>query len=119
MKDLINKRWQAYRNRDYQLFNHMKEKVKREIEKSKLLWTKTMKATNPWRAIHANIGTKSNDPMQKLLMEYDNVQSGVEAVNTVLSNVFLSPDKTPHKVSDSNRSNTSKWKIDVFPVDGA
>ena len=93
----------------------MKEKIKREIEKSKLLWTKKMKATNLWRAI----GTKSNDPMQKLLMEYDNVQSSVEAVNTVLSNVFLSPDKTPHKVSDSNRSNTSKWKIDVFPVDGA
>ena len=48
-------------------------------------------------------------------MEYDNVQSNVEAVNSVLSIVFLTLDKTLHKVSDSNCSNFSKWKIDVFP----
>ena len=89
VKNLINKRWQAYRNRDYQLFNHMKEKVKKERKKSKLLWTKRMKSTDLWQAVHTNIGTKSNDPMQKLLMEFDTVQGGIEAVNTALSNVFL------------------------------
>jgi hypothetical protein len=116
VKDLINKRWRAYRRRDFHLFKHMKEKVKKEIEKSKLIWSKRIKATNLWRAVHVNMGTKSSNPIQKLLMEYDIIQCGIEAISSALGKVFAKSDNnSDYKVSDYYTPNMCNWIVDVSP----
>ena len=40
VKDLINKRWMAFRCRDFARYNHLKHKVRKEILKAKIIWTK-------------------------------------------------------------------------------
>ena len=38
IKMLIHNRWSAFRNRDWQLFNHLKVKIRSEIAKAKRRW---------------------------------------------------------------------------------
>ncbi|MEL7309366.1 MAG: endonuclease/exonuclease/phosphatase family protein, partial [Pseudomonadota bacterium] len=41
VKSLINERWNAYRQKNFSIYNHLKEKVKKEIEKSKAIWAQS------------------------------------------------------------------------------
>ena len=45
LKHLIHMKHEAYRDRNYQLHNHYKAKVKREITKAKQNWIRKLKAS--------------------------------------------------------------------------
>ena len=56
------KRWKAYKQKNFSLFNHYKEKVKIEIAKAKKLWVSKIleKTKNPWKVIKS----RSNNTIQ-------------------------------------------------------
>ena len=89
IKDLINKRWTAFRSRNFALYNHLKAKVNKEICKSKLLWTKKMQSKDVWKTVHTHVGKKCSNPLMPLLSQYQSIQEAVEDINTKLSSVFL------------------------------
>ena len=45
-KSLINDKWDAYRNKDWPRFNHLKEKVRTEVKKAKEIWSKRLRRSN-------------------------------------------------------------------------
>lgn len=112
IKDMINKRWDAYRKRNFQLFNHLKLKIRTEIFKSKTLWMKRTKGKELWKAVHQTIGTKMINPVMAIISQYKSLGEAVEAINCSLSSVFLpsnlSLPSSPHIDID--------WQIDVSPM---
>ena len=88
--DLINKRWKAYRCKNYSLYNHYKTKVKSEIFKSKLLWSKRMRSSSKgiWSVVN-NIREKSeSNVMTQIVNLFPDAQTAAESVNCMFGKLF-------------------------------
>lgn len=72
LKLLIDKRWAAYRSRDWKLFLHYKERVKTEIVKAKRVWAKRQCVTRKhvWNVVkdirNKNCNVSSNQLQEQL-----------------------------------------------------
>lgn len=89
VKDLINKRWDAYRRKDFVLYNHLKAKVKKEIHNAKLIWMKKQRSNDLWKMVNTVRGIDSSkNPLIPLLAHYPSLQTGVDAINNHLSSFF-------------------------------
>ena len=78
---LINKRWNAFRSGKFDLYNHLKRKVKLGISRSKISWAKALKANNLWSVVSKVSCNKSNDPMIHLYNQYNSVYEAACAIN--------------------------------------
>ena len=87
LKSLINDRWNAYRERNFSLYIHLKKKVKLEIEKSKLLWVKKMKK-NVWEVINNMCPRKVSNPMDCIYSKYSCIEAAATDINAHLIKVF-------------------------------
>jgi len=116
LKDLINKRWTAYREKRFDVYNHLKIKIRREIHKSKMLWTRRMQKKDLWRAVHTTIGTKKSNPIMTLMSQFKSPYTAVTSINQALASVFL-PSTTTSKTSSECLRNDSgnDWQIEVSP----
>lgn len=112
IKDLINKRWTAYRNKEFNVYNHLKVKIRQEIEKSKIMWTKKIKSHNLWKAVNVNIGSKSANPILSLISQFDGIDDAVKNINEALSSVFLPSGLDSYSVSDCG---TNEWQVQITP----
>ena len=68
-KLLIQERWNAYRSRNWNKFNHYKIKVETEISQAKKIWANRMKRTTNglWKLVKSVRGLNQNkDPISKL-----------------------------------------------------
>ena len=106
VKSLINARWEAFRRGNFAIYNHLKTKVKDEIQKAKFSWTKRMAAKNVWTAVHSSLGTRESNPIDKLLIRYKNVDEGVEMINQALSTNF---QKRLCPTPLTSSGNPNKW----------
>ena len=88
VKSLINDRWTAYRQKNFLLYNHLKLKVRKEIENSKAVWATKMKRKNVWKMTNEILGRKTSDPMKSFYNRFDNVLSAANFINKGFSSVF-------------------------------
>ena len=92
VKSLINKRWRAYRTRNFNLYNHYKHKVKTEIERARSSWMHKMNGTGSqiWNAVHTILGDRPNctDPMSKLYSTFSSIPEAANCINTHLVSHF-------------------------------
>ena len=88
--DLINKRWKAYRCKNYVLYNHYKEKVKREIVKSKKIWSSKMCKSSKgfWSLVNNVRGKNTSKSVHHLVSLFSNASEAAEAINTRFSQFF-------------------------------
>ena len=88
--DLINKRWQAFRSKNFILYAHFKRKVKYEIVKSKRIWSKKMLSTSKgvWSVVKHSTGKNDLSATNQLLMHFTNRHQAAEHVNSFFSNFF-------------------------------
>ena len=70
-KKLINDRWAAFRAKDWNKYNYLKLKVKKEIEHAKKLWAnKSMSTTNGlWKLVSKHSKSGRMDPLSKLVAD--------------------------------------------------
>ena len=61
-KLLIQRRWDAYRKRDFQMYNHYKGKVKDELRKAKCIWSKKVLNTKKglWKLVNSHRKDSAN-----------------------------------------------------------
>lgn len=109
VKTLINQRWAAYRARNFPLFNHLKVKVRHEIQKAKVAWVNKAKSKNLWKAVNTALGKNSTDPMMSLYSQYPDAESAASAINNALASVFLQSGPLP------DIPVTDVWNIDIRP----
>lgn len=82
-KFLINKRWEAFRNKDFPLYLHYREKVRNEINKCKNIWfTKCRsKKGGLWNLVR-NAAPKKLSGINALLHENESAFSLANKINT-------------------------------------
>lgn len=90
VKDLINKRWQAYRCRDFNMYNYYKEKCQREIVRCKRSWAKKSRSSSRgiWNVvaeIQGKNGTRSLSSLFSLF--HDDLQAANE-INKIFTECF-------------------------------
>ena len=93
LKHLINLRYEAYRARNFVLYNHFKTKVKFEINKAKQLWsTKVMESNkNIWKIVNTNAFSSKNNKLQSVLSQFPSLSSAAEAINESFAEVYSDP----------------------------
>jgi len=98
-KNLINKRWKAFRQNDFILYNHYKEKVQNEIKKAKAMWYSKCKNEKGgmWNIV------KKTAPKRKENIETlkENNES-IEGLCNRINNSLLSIHDTSHDNSSEN-----------------
>ena len=113
VKDLINKRWAAYRSRNFPLYNHLKRKVQEEIKKCKSMWSRKLQDKNVWKVVHAHKGTKSTDPLTSLMSDFKSLKDGADAINATFASIFL--PETSSMIDLESYESPSDWSISITP----
>jgi hypothetical protein len=98
--DLINKRWRAFREKDFILYNHYKKKVKMEIVKSKKIWSNKMcKSSKGFWSIVSNVrGKNVTKSSHHIISLFSNATDAVNSINVRFGQFFGSStsfDKFP------------------------
>jgi len=88
-KHLINLRWRAFRQKNFDLYNHYKDKVKDEIRKSKVMWVEKCKKKNPdvWKIVKNSTG-KSSKNIDALKWNEETKKEFANRLNVELSTSF-------------------------------
>lgn len=92
--DLINKRWQAYRRKDFLLYNHYKRKVKIEICKSKTIWSKKMLSSSRgvWSVVKEARGKNDSNSVNQFVSLFPDVFQAADYANKLFSSYFHNDD---------------------------
>lgn len=111
LKQLINCRYEAYRRRNFEEYNHYKKKIKQEIQKSKSAWLKKLKKSphGIWKAMP----TKEKENLKKLADQYESPIHLANSLNSVFSSVFSSPEKIDTTCNVIETSSDEEWKIEI------
>ena len=114
LKCLINRRWNAYRNRQWQLFEHYKQKVRDEIKKAKLVWTQRHleSSKNVWKVVNEARGTKSKNTYSSLIEAQGGIDNFLSAVSNELRNNFNQKEDDFQMVTDD-----SSWRFQATVFD--
>lgn len=116
VKDLINRRWQAYRRGDLGSYNHLKIKVRDEIQKAKVLWTSKMQEKDVWKTVNTHLGRNASSPIMSLLSQHDSMLVALNEMNSHLSTVCTTSDWTSiDSILESLPHDDKEWKIDISP----
>ena len=92
---MINKRWNAFRERDWPLYNHYKEKVKNEIMIAKKNWANKHKETanGLWKIVKEIRGSRASNPFSHLRQQYSREIDMIDAFTHEFQNNYNScPD---------------------------
>ena len=114
LKCLINRRWNTYRNRQWELFEHYKKKVKDEIRKAKLIWTQrhVNSSKNVWKVVNEARGTKSKSSYTSLIEAHGGIDNFLSAVSNELRNNFNQKEDVYQMVADG-----SSWHFQASVLD--
>ena len=115
LKNMINKRFEAYRRRDFPLYRHYKQKVKKEIETAKKRWAsargKNLKGL--WSVVKNVMNRDSISNVESILRQYPSLSNAANAINEALARHFSeSPNWTELFEEIGNQKDTD-WKISL------
>ena len=111
LKFLINKRWNAYRDRNWAVFRHYKLKVRSEILKAKRIWCHKQSQTTRglWNVVRSMRGSGSKDQWKHLIQENGGLTQLLNALTTVFSNNFNTGKVDLLPLSDQ------EWNLHISP----
>ena len=94
LKSLINKRWKAYHNRNWQLYTHYKAKSKQEIARSKRNWvTKACNnARDMWKVTSSIAGRNKSSSLHRIVTEFYSEYEAASEINRIFTSVFSASD---------------------------
>lgn len=114
-KHLIHERWKAFRSNNLPLYQHYKDKVKKEINTAKLLWANKMKSKKSIWDVYkefsgTNIKAKLHPLIDSISHEYP-FKNPADIINNQLSKVFSEKIPLEHELEDDD------WHIDITTQD--
>ena len=121
LKLLINKRFNAYRSKDWPLFNHLKTKIKKEIINAKSAWLQKSSSTSSglWKAARAIQNKGHSNSLASLLQNFRSIPDAVEDINRSFAEYFsAAPDwssimENIKMIADTRVSDTWNPSINV------
>ena len=112
LKDLISKRWFAYRCKNFHMYNIYKHKCKEEIKKCKMSWVERSRRSsrNIWSVVSDVKGNNVKNPLAPILHEFSDAMSAANAINESFAKHFHSEDRFPYHSSDTTSNhNDDDW----------
>ena len=93
LKLLINKRFAAYRAGEWQTFQHLKLKIRSEIQTAKRIWLEkgSSNACGLWKCVNELRNKRSNNNLTTLIQSYPSFLAAADSINTSLSENFSAP----------------------------
>ena len=89
IKHLINLRWEAYRQRNFPLYSHLRDKIKKLLVAQKLKWAKKAQkgAKEMWKVVNESIGTKSSksSAIDAIIKQFPSSQVAADEINTMFA----------------------------------
>ena len=94
---LINKRWKAYRDKNFPLYNHYKFKIKAEILKCKRIWSQKMCSTSKgvWAVVSEIRGKNHISSTDSIAALFADPLVAAESINQSFCDVFVKSDVFP------------------------
>ena len=113
LKLLINKRWAAFRERNWPLYQHYKEKVKIEIVKAKRIWCdkQTKSPRGLWNIVRTMCGSRERNGWQTLLEDHGGIQRLLEKLTDEFAHNFNSSAD-----SDLLPLSEQEWDFSIPPT---
>ena len=114
LKSLIDKRFQAYRKREFSLYYHYKEKLKKEIHKAKMHWvSKKRKAPNGlWSVVRNATNKNCKIPIHKITDSYPSLAEAANAINEKFGSLYPDLPSWTSILKDFNNS-SSDWNVQL------
>ena len=114
LKVLINRRWEAFRSGDLNLYVTLRDKVKSSILRAKTSWAKRSSSCSRflWQTANTLSGAYSSNPIDHLFFNYTDSVSAADAINFSLCNVFHKEDIDFPTVINST---SNDWHFNVDP----
>ena len=113
--DLINKRWKAYREKNFSLYNHYKVKVRQEIIKSKKIWSDKMCRSSKglWSLVGNVRGKNVTKSSSSIISLFPNVSAAAHAINVLFGQFFGKSESFPRLSFDTcdNFVICSDWMV--------
>ena len=80
IKSMINKRYDAYRRKDFKMYNHYKQKVKLLIEESKNKWLQSTKASTNglWKIYRDALNLSKSATLSSLIRSFPSPTDAAE-----------------------------------------
>ena len=124
LKLLINKRFQAYRIKNWTLYNYLKSKVKQEITKAKGAWLQKSSSTSCglWKVVSEIRNKRYDCNLSTLLSSFPSLSIAADSINQSLCENFSASSDWPtimrniKHVADNNNSGTWNTSITVNDV---
>jgi len=111
IKSLINRRYEAFRCKQYELYRHYKLKIKEMIHKAKQSWTNECckSQTGIWSMVKNASNKEKGNSLLSLLQSFDSLPTAANAINKKLSESFTSqPDW--QELLNQLPQNDQKWE---------
>ena len=95
--DLINKRWRAFREKNFLLFAHYKVKVKKELIKSKRIWSEKVSKTakGVWSIVNDIRNKNERESSCKIVSLYPTIDIAAESLNNMFASFFVKSPSVP------------------------
>lgn len=81
LKTMINARWKAFRERNFDKYYHYKVKVKTEIIRAKRKWIMKERNKNMWSVVGSITGKDRSSSLSFLLRKYHDIKEATNAFN--------------------------------------
>jgi hypothetical protein len=110
-KMYIIDRWDAFRSKNWPLYNHLKLKVRKEIENAKRIWANRLMATSSglWTLVNKHRGNKRND-VSAMISPVFPEKDVLERLTDHLANHFTAPRSS---ILKDDELTDDDWNIDI------
>jgi len=106
---LINKRFAAFRARNFPLYHHFKKKVKKEINKAKQNWVErtNVQGGKMWKIINTFRNKKQNNQLSDIIISFSTPSDAANGINNSFAQHFT---QNPVEMVDPTFNN-EKWNV--------
>lgn len=119
VKSVIQRRWNAYRQKDFAAFQHWKCKAKELIIKAKQHWS-TKAQRNPssfWKLVGSVTSSKSGSSIYPLINQFQSIEEATNTINQKFTSVFSNEanqrDLVHHLDANFDSSGMVPWSVDI------
>lgn len=101
VKSLISRRWKAYQNKQFHIYNHLKLKIETEIGNAKLKWGHHLSRVSIWKTVR-KIKSSNPNALSPVILSYPNTSEAANAINSKFASVFVQPSSYNYDSSTNN-----------------
>lgn len=115
IKSIINKRYEAFRKKDYEKYNHYKNKVKVLIEEAKKKWIQSTKRSpnGLWKICNDALNLSKTSTLSSLIHSFPSSSEAAEKINEEFCKNFSSSPNWATILSSLNSLNSEDWSPEI------